>query len=115
MWRGNAGAPRWLPELWRPRGALDLIREKWPGLMVDGELQADTAVNAEMAASLFPFSPLQGTSNVLIFPNLTTGNVAYKLLRELGGATALGPLLVGLRNSSHRGFRVKAPYSFLFL
>jgi len=91
------GEHRGDPSVVRVRRALDLIREKWPGLMVDGELQADTAVNAEMAASLFPFSPLQGTSNVLIFPNLTTGNVAYKLLRELGGATALGPLLVGLR------------------
>jgi malate dehydrogenase (oxaloacetate-decarboxylating)(NADP+) len=78
------------------RQALEIIRRARPDLLVDGELQADTALDPHMAAELFPFSLLKGDANVLIFPDLTSGNIAYKLLRELGGATALGPLLVGL-------------------
>ena len=85
------------PQVARVRRALDFIREAWPELVVDGELQADTAVNPALAEEIFPFSALRGDANVLIFPDLTSGNIAYKLLKELGGATALGPLLVGLR------------------
>ena len=81
----------------RVRDALPLIRQAWPELLVDGEVQADTAVNAQKACELFPFSALGGEANVLVFPNLTSGNIAYKLLRELGGATAVGPIIVGLR------------------
>ena len=69
----------------------------WPELVIDGELQADTAVNPQVAEAVFPFSRLKGDANVLIFPDLASGNMAYKLLRELGGATAVGPLLVGLK------------------
>lgn len=79
------------------RQALALVQRVWPDLIIDGELQADTAVNPETAKRVFPFSKIQGDANVLIFPDLTSGNMAYKLLRELGGATAVGPLLVGLR------------------
>ena len=75
--------------------AVKIIREQWPELVVDGEMMADTAVNAELAGA-YPFSAVQGDANVLVFPSLSAGNIAYKLLRELGGATALGPLLVGL-------------------
>ncbi|MFT5586071.1 MAG: malate dehydrogenase (oxaloacetate-decarboxylating)(NADP+) [Cognaticolwellia sp.] len=78
------------------RRALALVNRVWPDLVIDGELQADTAVNPEIAKRVFPFSKIQGDANVLIFPDLTSGNMAYKLLRELGGATAVGPLLVGL-------------------
>ncbi len=81
----------------RVRNALPLIREAWPELQVDGEIQADTAVNPRKASELFPFSELGGQANVLIFPDLQSGNIAYKLLRELGGATAVGPIIVGLR------------------
>jgi malate dehydrogenase (oxaloacetate-decarboxylating)(NADP+) len=79
----------------RVDAAVQIIREQWPDLVVDGEMMADTAVNAELAGA-FPFSAVQGDANVLVFPSLSAGNIAYKLLRELGGATALGPLLVGL-------------------
>jgi malate dehydrogenase (oxaloacetate-decarboxylating)(NADP+) len=86
------------------REALKKVRARWPGLKIDGEMQADTAVNAELAQNDFPFSSIQGDANVLIFPNLTSGNIAYKLLRELGGATAVGPILVGV----HRPINVLA-------
>jgi len=91
------GEHRGTPEADKVRAALPLIRAEWPELMVDGEVQADTAVSPERAANLFPFSPLAGNANVLIFPNLASANIAYKLLQQLGGATAIGPLLVGLR------------------
>lgn len=77
--------------------ALQRVRRTWPSLIIDGEMQADTAVNAELAAADFPFSAIKGDANVLVFPDLTSGNIAYKLLRELGGATAVGPILVGVR------------------
>jgi len=77
--------------------ATAIIHREWPELIVDGEMMPDTAVNPELAKA-FPFSPIQGDANVLIFPDLSSGNIAYKLLRELGGATALGPLLVGLEH-----------------
>ncbi|MCB9741159.1 MAG: NADP-dependent malic enzyme [Alphaproteobacteria bacterium] len=91
------GEHRGSPGVDKVREALAIIREKWPDLIVDGELQADTAVDPRKAKEMFPFSRIQGDANVLIFPNLSSGNIAYKLLRDLGGATAIGPLLVGLR------------------
>jgi malate dehydrogenase (oxaloacetate-decarboxylating)(NADP+) len=80
----------------RVRHAVDRLREMEPDLDVDGEMQADTAVNPTRAAADFPFSDIAGNANVLVFPDLSSGNIAYKLLRELGGATAVGPVLVGL-------------------
>lgn len=90
------GEHRGLPEVDKMRDALAIIKRAWPTLVVEGEVQADTAVNPGQSERLFPFSSIQGDANVLVFPNLAAGNVAYKLLRELGGATAIGPLLVGL-------------------
>ena len=80
----------------RVRQAVAILNEQEPGLAVDGEMQADTAVNPVRAGADFPFSEIAGSANVLIFPDLSSGNIAYKLLRELGGATAVGPVLVGL-------------------
>ncbi len=91
------GEHRGSEQINKVRSALGLVKRVWPDLIIDGELQADTAVNPETAKRVFPFSKIQGDANVLIFPDLTSGNMAYKLLRELGGATAVGPLLVGLR------------------
>ncbi len=85
------------PEVTKIPDAIRIVRERWPDLVIDGEMQADTAVNAELAAQDFPFSQIQGDANVLVFPGLASGNIAYKLLRELGGATAVGPVLMGLR------------------
>jgi malate dehydrogenase (oxaloacetate-decarboxylating)(NADP+) len=90
------GDHREMSEVAKVRRAIEIIREREPKLVLDGEVQADTAVNPDRAEELFPFSPLKGRANVLIFPNLSAGNISYKLLSELGGATAIGPLLVGI-------------------
>jgi malate dehydrogenase (oxaloacetate-decarboxylating)(NADP+) len=68
---------------------------------VDGEMQADTAVEPHILRRDYPFSALKERANVLIFPNLSAGNIAYKLLNHLGGATAIGPILVGMRLPVH--------------
>ena len=81
--------------------AVELLRARNPTLMVDGEMQADTAVDERKLKSMYPFSTLTERANVLIFPNLSAGNIAYKLLNHLGGATAIGPILVGMRLPVH--------------
>ena len=81
--------------------AVRLVHERAPGLMVDGEMQADTAVTPEIIERDYPFSSLRGGANVLIFPNLEAGNVAYKLLARIGGAEAIGPILMGMSHPVH--------------
>ncbi len=83
------------------RRAVELIREQDPGLVVDGEMQADTAVVREILAGDYPFSRLKEAANVLVFPSLEAGNIAYKLIQRLGDAKAVGPILVGLRKPVH--------------
>ena len=83
------------------RRAVDLVRQKAPGLMIDGEMQADTAVTPHIIEETYPFSTLKGGANVLIFPNLESGNIAYKLLQRIGGAELIGPLLTGLSRPVH--------------
>ena len=80
----------------RVREAVELLEEKRPEIEVEGEVQANVAINYELQRRNFPFSRLTGPANVLIFPNLESGNVAYKLMRELGGIPAVGPLLLGM-------------------
>jgi malate dehydrogenase (oxaloacetate-decarboxylating)(NADP+) len=64
-------------------------------------MQSDTAVTPEILAANYPFSSLKGAANVLIFPDLTSGNICYKLLNRLGGAEAIGPILMGMKKPIH--------------
>ena len=68
-----------------------------PELKVEGELQADIAVNEDLSQELFPQDTFKGAANILIFPNLDSGNMAYKLVQQLGQGEVLGPFLVGIK------------------
>lgn len=82
--------------------AAAILRKKYPELLVDGEMQANFALNEDLLKSHFPFSQLVDKKvNVLIFPSLSAGNIAYKLLQELGSVEAIGPLLLGMNKSVH--------------
>ena len=89
------------PEAEKMARAVTLLRQRDPSLVVDGEMQADTALVPEIIERDYPFSRLKEQANVLIFPNLSAGNIAYKLLNHLGGATAIGPILVGMSRPVH--------------
>jgi malate dehydrogenase (oxaloacetate-decarboxylating)(NADP+) len=81
--------------------AVDLLHEREPSLQADGEMQADTAVVERILNKTYPFSRLRGAANVLIFPNLDAANIAYQLLDRVGGAQAIGPILVGMAQPVH--------------
>jgi len=81
--------------------AVRLVREADPDLEIDGEMQADTAVDAIKLRDIYPFTNLKGPANVLIFSRLSAANAAYKLLDQLGGADAIGPVLLGMGKPVH--------------
>ena len=81
--------------------AVALLHEREPALQADGEMQADTAVVERILMKSYPFSKLKGAANVLIFPNLDAANISYKLLDRIGGAEAIGPILVGMAQPVH--------------
>ncbi len=83
------------------RKAVELVKQREPALMIDGEMQADVAVLPDALRATYPFSTLNDGANVLIFPSLEAGNVAYKLLMTIGGCDAVGPILMGLSRPVH--------------
>ncbi len=95
----NFGSTRF-PQSEKVRGAVEIVRQLRPDLAVDGEMQADTAVSAELVDAHFPMSQVKG-ANVLVFPNLDAANAAYKLMARLGGAEAVGPILRGMNKPVH--------------
>jgi len=92
----NFGSTRH-PKAEKMARAAELVKQRKPDLMVDGEMMADTAVSPEILDSLFPFSTLKGAANLLVCPNLESANISYKLLAKLGGAEMVGPILLGIR------------------
>lgn len=82
--------------------ALQKAKVKYPELLIDGEMQANIALSPKLLKENYPFSELAETgANTLIFPDLASGNIAYKLLQEIGGAEAIGPILMGMRKPVH--------------
>lgn len=79
------------------RKATELVKSAAPELIIDGEMMADTAMNPDVLNEFYPFNSLKTQPNLLIFPDLTSANVAYKLLAALGGAVAIGPMLLGIK------------------
>ncbi|HPF40302.1 MAG TPA: NADP-dependent malic enzyme [Phycisphaerae bacterium] len=84
------------PQTEKIRKAIRIVKEKRPDLCIDGEMQADTAVSPEIQNRSFPFCELGGRANVLIFPDLASGNITAKLLQQIAGLEAIGPLTLGL-------------------
>jgi malate dehydrogenase (oxaloacetate-decarboxylating)(NADP+) len=89
------------PAARKVRRAVEIVRERSPGLEIDGEMQADTAVMGSLLAEQYPWSELKGPANVLVFPELQSANTAYKLIWRLAGAEAIGPILLGMRQPVH--------------
>jgi malate dehydrogenase (oxaloacetate-decarboxylating)(NADP+) len=84
------------------RQAVEKLHKIYPDMIVDGEMQANFALNEELLKDNYPFSTLVGgAANTLIFPNLDSGNAAYKILQEIGGAEAVGPILIGMKKPVH--------------
>ncbi|OIP01490.1 MAG: NADP-dependent malic enzyme [Bacteroidetes bacterium CG2_30_33_31] len=82
--------------------AVSILHQKYPEIMIDGEMQANFALNTEMRTERYPFSKLGNRNvNTLIFPNLDSGNIAYKMMQEIGHAEAIGPIVMGLKKSIH--------------
>lgn len=83
------------------RLAAELLKQKNPKIVVDGEMQGDTAVDPNIVKEIFPFADIKKGANILIFPELNSANIAYKLVYKLGGTEILGPFLIGIRRPAH--------------
>jgi malate dehydrogenase (oxaloacetate-decarboxylating)(NADP+) len=81
---------------------VEILHHQHPELIVDGDIQMNFALNAELRTKMFPFSKLGWRKvNTIIFPNLSSGNIAYKMMQELGRVEAIGPILLGMNKSIH--------------
>ncbi len=92
------------------REAVEIVRQRRPDLIIDGEMQANTALSEEILNRTYPFNRLRQAANVLIFPSMEAANIAYKLVQQLANAEVIGPILVGMRKPVHilqRGDEVK--------
>jgi malate dehydrogenase (oxaloacetate-decarboxylating)(NADP+) len=92
------------------RQAVELVRQKAPNLRIDGEINANAALDGSILSDVYPFNNLQGEANVLIFPNLDAGATAVSLMRRITDADVIGPILVGMKRPVHilqRGDQVK--------
>lgn len=89
------------PQTSKVKSAVEIVMKKRPDILIDGEMQADTALVPEILEKTFPFSRINGSANVLIFPDLNSGNIAYKLLARLTDATVIGPILMGMKKPVH--------------
>jgi malate dehydrogenase (oxaloacetate-decarboxylating)(NADP+) len=81
--------------------ATALVKQRAPELIIDGEMQANVALDPDLVERQYPFSKLKGNANVFIFPDLQSGNISYKLLHKLGGAEQVGPILMGTKKPIH--------------
>ena len=89
------------PSAKKVKKATALVKQQAPELIVDGEIQANVALDPALTEAQYPFSMLKGDANVFIFPDLQSGNISYKLLSKLGGAEAIGPILMGMKKPVH--------------
>jgi len=89
------------PKALKVREAAEILQKRRPDLVVDGEMHADVATSTEFLHEHFPFSRLKEAANVLVFPDLNSGNIGYKILKQIGGADAIGPILMGLKKPVH--------------
>ncbi len=92
---GEEGTPS------KMKRAAEIVKEKRPELIVDGDMQADTAINPDIMNRIFPFSHLKGGANILVFPNLESSNICYKLLQQIGRGETIGPFLLGVKRSAN--------------
>ena len=88
-----------LPDARKMKNATKMAKEKYPELIIEGEMQADVAVNENIMNHLFDFSKLGGSADILIFPELNSANISYKLLAQLSEASAIGPILAPMNQT----------------
>jgi malate dehydrogenase (oxaloacetate-decarboxylating)(NADP+) len=107
------------PEAKMVAHAREIVKQKEPSLIIDGEMQANVAFNKEILRDNYPFSELvKNDVNVLIFPNLAAGNIAYNILQEIGGSEAIGPILLGIKRPVHilqLGSQIRSIYNMVLI
>jgi len=83
----------------RAKNATRIVKQKRPDIMIDGEMQANVALSSELLQGEYNFSTLKEEANILVFPNLSSGNIAYKMMDTFGQAQVVGPMLLGMRKA----------------